>query len=122
MERMVNLKVVFAMAATAVMLLAGASASTADDIAQRLIGSWRLVSYEDKPAVGASVFPYDTEPKGLLLYDANGHMAIQIMKNPGHPKVTSGDEEKVTPLEKQALLDAYIAYFGTYVSMSPAAL
>ena len=40
-------------------------------------------------------------------------MAIQLMKMP-HPKVASGDEFKVTPKEKQALFDAYVAYFGTY--------
>src|SRR5262245_9345597 len=57
--------------------------------------------------------PYGTEPKKLLIYDATEHMAIQIMKVP-HPKVASGDEERVAPDEKQALFDAYIAYFGTY--------
>ena len=35
------------------------------------------------------------------------------MKVP-HPKVASGDDSKVTPEEKQALYDAYVAYFGTY--------
>jgi hypothetical protein len=41
-------------------------------------------------------------------------MAIQIMKTP-HPKVASGDDEKIIPEEKIALLDAYVAYFGTYL-------
>lgn len=84
-----------------------------DGLVSRLVGSWRLVSYEDKPAKGPSVFPYGTEPKGFLVYDTAGHMAIQIMKQP-HPRVASGDEERVTPQEKEALFDAYIAYFGTY--------
>src|SRR5262245_60779986 len=42
-----------------------------------------------------------------------GHMSIQIMRTP-HPKVASGDDEKVTPTEKIALYDAYVAYFGSY--------
>lgn len=40
-------------------------------------------------------------------------MAIQIMKVP-HPKVASGDEERITPDEKLALIDSHVAYFGTY--------
>jgi hypothetical protein len=40
-------------------------------------------------------------------------MAIQIMKTP-HPRVESGDDTQVTTAEKQALFDAYVAYFGTY--------
>src|SRR6266571_151526 len=85
----------------------------ARDAPQGLVGSWRLASYEDRPAAGPAVFPYGTEPKGFLVYDATGHITIQIMKQP-HPKVASGDPYRVTPQEKEALLDAYAAYFGTY--------
>jgi Lipocalin-like domain len=47
------------------------------------------------------------------VYGADGEMSIEVMKHP-HPKVASGDEENVTPKEKQALFDSYMAYFGTY--------
>ena len=100
------------MALSAALVLSLATGG-AGDAPQRLVGSWRLVSYEDKPATGPSVFPYGIEPRGMLVYDATGHMAIQIMKQP-HPKVASGDEFIVTPQEKVALVDAYVAYFGTY--------
>src|ERR1041385_8392439 len=95
------------------LLAAGAALAASDDVARRLVGTWRLVSYEDKPPSGPSVFPYGKDPKGVLIYDGTGHMAIQIMKQP-HPKIASGDEENATPEEKQALFDAYVAYFGTY--------
>jgi len=78
-----------------------------------IVGSWRLVRYEDRPGSGPAAFPFGKNPKGLLIYGPAGEMSIQIMKQP-HPKVASGDEEKVTPLEKQSLFDAYMAYFGTY--------
>jgi hypothetical protein len=92
------------------LLLCACAAQAADT---GIVGSWRLVSYEDKPPGGHSVYPFGKEPKGLLVYDAGGHMSIQIMKVP-HPKVASGDDSQVTPEEKQALYDAYVAYFGTY--------
>jgi hypothetical protein len=101
------------MAFSAMLVLGLVRGSDAGDAPQGLVGSWRLVSYEDKPASGPAVFPYGTDPRGFLVYDATGHMAIQIMQQP-HPKVASGDEYIVTPEEKVALLDAYVAYFGTY--------
>lgn len=78
-----------------------------------VVGTWRLVAYEDRPAQGPSRYPYGTRPKGLLMYDRTGHMAIQVMKVP-HPQVASGDDEKIAADEKTALFDAYTAYFGTY--------
>jgi hypothetical protein len=98
----------------AVFLLVGcAIASFVQAAEPDIVGTWRLVSYEDKPPTGTSLYPYGSDPKGLLMYDATGHMSIQIMKVP-HPKVASGDDARVTPDEKQALYDAYVAYFGTY--------
>jgi hypothetical protein len=93
-------------------LLASAAVAQGPN-ASGLVGTWRLVSYEDRPDQGPAQFPYGPSPRGTLIYDATGHMAVQVMKVP-HPKVASGDEEKVTAEEKMALFDAYVAYFGTY--------
>jgi virginiamycin B lyase len=79
-----------------------------------LVGTWKLVRYEDREAGGgAPIYPFGEHPVGQLIYDDSGNMSIQVMKTP-HPKIASGDDEKVTPPEKQALYDAYVAYFGTY--------
>jgi hypothetical protein len=94
-------------------VLASVAAAQGPATASGIVGTWRLVSYEDRPDQGPTLFPYGASPKGMLIYDATGHMAIQVMKVP-HPKVASGDEEKVTAEEKVALFDAYVAYFGTY--------
>jgi hypothetical protein len=78
-----------------------------------LVGTWKLVVYEDRSADAPPEHPYGVNPMGLLIYDVTGHMAIQIMKAPP-PKVASGDEYNVTSQEKVALMDGYVAYFGTY--------
>lgn len=78
-----------------------------------LTGTWRLIAYEDRSNKGDVRFPYGEHPKGILIFDATGHMSIQIMKVP-HPAPASGEDEKATPEEKVALFDAYTAYFGTY--------
>jgi hypothetical protein len=94
--------------------LAPARAPRAGHDAAGLIGTWRLVSYEDRPDDGGpSRFLFGASPQGLLIYDPTGHMSIQIMKTP-HPRPASGSEEEARPDEKIALFDAYVAYFGTY--------
>ena len=97
-------------------LLACCTASAGSDgapDAAALIGSWKLVSYEDRDPSGTSVYPYGKAPAGLLVYDATGHMAIQIMTTPP-PDVASDDWDLFTVKEKLALYDAYAAYFGRY--------
>lgn len=93
----------------------GASAFAAEPAAKpaSLVGTWKLVRYEDQPPDGPKQFPLGEHPVGQLIYTADGHMSIQLMKVP-HPKIASGDDTKVTPEEKQALFDSYVAYFGKY--------
>jgi hypothetical protein len=78
-----------------------------------IVGTWKIVTYEDRTEGQPVKYQFGEKPRGLLMYDATGHMSIQLMKMP-HPKAAAGVEEKVTPQEKIALYDAYTAYFGTY--------
>lgn len=79
----------------------------------RLVGHWSLVSFE---AAGgnATEFPLGRDVSGQVVYDAAGHMAVQIMKL-GRPSFASGDQGAGTAAEVSAALQGYIAYFGTYV-------
>ncbi len=72
-------------------------------IAQRFIGSWRLVSIDD-PARGP-------HPIGILMYDTAGHMAVQVI--PDTPRATFSGTVP-SPEEARAALTGYTAYFGTY--------
>ena len=65
---------------------------------ERLIGSWRLVSYETTDTQGRKGRPYG-DAVGRISYDANGNMAGQVMR----PDRTEADAYR-----------GYIAYFGTY--------
>ena len=91
----------------------GAARGPTANRANTVVGSWRLVRYEDRSDHGEVRMPYGEHPKGILMYDATGHMSIQIMKVP-HPAPASDEDEKATAEEKIALFDAYTAYFGTY--------
>lgn len=82
-------------------------------IAELLVGTWRLVSFEYELANGATVAAYGPSPVGLLVYAADGLMSAQIM-NPGRPRFVSGDRRSGTHDELRAAVEGYIAYFGTY--------
>ena len=48
---------------------------------ERLVGSWRLLSYEVRDGVGVRVgYPLGDDATGCLLYTADGFMSVQIMR------------------------------------------
>ena len=76
---------------------------------ERLIGSWRLVSYETTEKEGRRGKPYG-EAVGRLSYDEHGNMAGQVMR-PDRARVELGDGNAQ---QVRAAYLGYIAYFGTY--------
>ena len=79
-------------------------------VISKLVGTWKLVSYEVQRPNGEVLYPYGQKAAGRLIYDATGHMAVQIMR-PDRPKAERG---KATAAEMQAAYGGYVAYFGTY--------
>ena len=75
----------------------------------RLIGSWRLVSYETTDAAGRKGRPYGNAV-GRISYDANGNMTGQVMR-PDRVPVDAGDAQAQ---QARAAYLGYIAYFGTF--------
>jgi hypothetical protein len=68
----------------------------ASEETKRFIGTWRLVSQDSV---------------GVMIYDALGNMAVQVMPGRARPKY-SGTQP--TPDEAKAAITGYLAYFGTY--------
>jgi hypothetical protein len=96
-------------------------------IAARLVGTWRLVRFEDVEN-GQRVYRYGEKPLGIFIYTADGHIAIQIANaaNPAcaaplHAVFASNARMKAetkrpdcTPEQMRMLMDGYAAYWGTY--------
>jgi hypothetical protein len=59
-------------------------------------------------------YPYGDPPLGYFLYDATGHVSIHIMRNPPLPRLGEDGWRKASVEELREMLDAYVAYFGTY--------
>lgn len=87
---------------------------TKSGIASQFVGTWKMVSVEERKPNGEIVEPrYGARPSGYIMYDATGHVAVQIMK-PGRTRFTSDDAAQATAAEAKAAFDGYGAYFGTY--------
>jgi len=87
------------------------------DITCTLIGTWRLVQFTDLDKEGRWVHRYGEHPKGYFVYDATGHVHIQIMRVPPlAPFPEANSVEGKAPAAEHALAaySAYFAYFGIY--------
>ncbi|MER6343673.1 lipocalin-like domain-containing protein [Streptomyces sp. NPDC001595] len=48
------------------------------------VGVWELVGYHEVGADGSEApGPLGTEPRGMLVYTADGHMTVSMMRGPG---------------------------------------
>jgi Lipocalin-like domain len=78
-------------------------------VTERLIGSWRLVTYETEDPAGRRGQPY-AAAVGRLTYDDRGNMSGQVMR-PDRSRVEVGKGNAQTV---RAAYVGYIAYFGSY--------
>ncbi len=100
------------LAVSAYLAIASAQAQKLS-VRSRLIGTWMLVSTEQRLKDGTTR-PYpDLGPdgKGYLLYTADGHMCAALM-DPHRPRWKA--EEKATDAEKISAMDGFTAYCGRY--------
>src|SRR5271167_1535257 len=82
-----------------------------------IIGTWRLVEFADLDKDGKWQYWYGEHPRGYFVYDATGHVHVQIMKVPPlAPFSESNFDAGKMPSPEHALAayTTYLAYFGTY--------
>ena len=77
------------------------------------IGVWKLIKYEMRLADGISIHPFGEGVRGILIYEPDGHMALQIMEA-DRPRFTSNDWHRGTPDEVQTAFQGSMAYWGTF--------
>jgi hypothetical protein len=82
-------------------------------VASRFVGAWRLVSSEFRRSDGRVSYPYGPDAVGMLIYDAAGRMAVQIMR-PDRPLFAAGDLMNGTAEEIRFAFERYVAYCGTF--------
>jgi Lipocalin-like domain len=80
---------------------------------ERLIGTWRLVSYHVSGADGAVVYPMGRQVDGLIMYLPDGHMSANLMV-PGRAAYSGGTAASATPAELAAAAAGYFGYAGRF--------
>ncbi|MSQ60470.1 MAG: lipocalin-like domain-containing protein [Betaproteobacteria bacterium] len=80
---------------------------------QALIGTWRIADYVAVREDGDEVRPMGKDLAGYIMYAADGHLSVNLMK-PGRPKYASGDIMQSTTEERAAAAEGYFAYAGTF--------
>jgi hypothetical protein len=80
---------------------------------EQLVGTWTLLSVDNIYPDSSRIHPYGEAPAGILVFDAKGNYAIQILKTV-RPKVASGDKNNCTQEEYAALVQGSNSHFGKY--------
>ena len=80
---------------------------------ERFVGTWRIVSWENRDKSGAIDHPVGREPLGLLHYAPDGYMFVQVMRGDRAALSTDalfgGDVA-----ERAAAFSSHVAYSGRW--------
>ena len=78
-----------------------------------LVGSWTLFAVDNVLPDGGRVQLYGPDPQGLLMFDAEGRYALQLMRG-GRTRFASGDKSLGTAQEYKEAVQGSNAHFGRY--------
>jgi len=79
----------------------------------QFVGTWRLISWENRAANGQVVYPYGKDASGYLMYSQEGYMSVVIM-TANRPKFATRDIWGGSAQEKAAAIETYLSYGGKY--------
>ena len=78
-----------------------------------LIGTWRLIAWENHSADGQISYPLGQDAVGYIIYTPDGYMSVTIM-SPNREKFSSDDLLGGTRVEKAQAAETYVSYCGRY--------
>lgn len=90
----------------------------AEALKDKIIGTWKLVSWVFNDENGKEVHYLGKDATGLLMYDQYGYMNAQLMKGQ-RTKFASDSINGGTLEETNQAFNSYLAYFGTYREENP---
>lgn len=85
----------------------------ADDVKQRLVGTYRLLAMEHFTEDGEVGHPFGESPKGFIIYTAGGYMSAILMRA-DRPNFDAGDILGGSDAERLAAFASSSAYAGRY--------
>ncbi|TAE86089.1 MAG: lipocalin-like domain-containing protein [Oscillatoriales cyanobacterium] len=80
---------------------------------KKVLGTWRLVSWENRDEQGKVTYPFGKDALGYIIYSADGHMCATLSEKK-RPNFPGGDILTGTLEEQAKAVQTYIAYCGKY--------
>ena len=78
-----------------------------------LIGTWRLISWENRGADGQISYPLGKDAMGYIMYTQDGYMFVAIMGS-DRGRFDTGDLLSGSTEEKAQAAGTYVSYCGRY--------
>ncbi len=78
-----------------------------------LIGTWRLVSWENRDENGHITYPLGKDALGYIIYNPDGYMFVAIMR-PDRLKFAAGDLLSGSTEERAQAAATYVSYCRRY--------
>jgi hypothetical protein len=82
-------------------------------ISKDIIGTWTLVSNHTVTSDSKKAENFGANPKGMLIFDANGHFSVIVMRA-DLPKFAAKTNREGTPAEYKAVGQGMLVTFGKY--------
>jgi hypothetical protein len=102
-----------AIAALGLTLVPNIATAQQRSLKDQIVGTWTLVSWVQTLKDGSKNLRFGNDPKGVNTFTPDGQFTLIITRS-NLPKISSGNPEKPTAEEAQAIVSGSIAYFGTY--------
>ncbi|MFC0138205.1 hypothetical protein CD127_01115 [Staphylococcus petrasii] len=83
------------------------------ELKDQLIGTWKLVRYQDEDKDGNIFYPLGEDATGFIMYNPDGYMSAQLMQQ-GRQAYASGDLHTGTKDEMAEAAHGYVAYAGRF--------
>lgn len=95
-------------------LLAAGAFGQQPSLKEQLVGTWTIISWEQKKSDGTKLQQFGANPTGIAFFDAAGRYIITVMRS-DRAKYASNALWQGTAEENKATADGTQTYFGTYV-------
>ncbi len=102
-----------AMMALGLALLPGGAAAQEKPMKDLIVGTWTLQLDDGVRADGSKQPNFGPNPKGILMFTADGRYSLQIMRD-SRPKFASNSRTGGTDAENKAAVQGAVAHFGKY--------
>jgi len=94
-------------------LLAVGAFGQQQSLKEQLVGTWTLVSWEQRKSDGTRLQQFGANPTGIAFFDAGGRYIITVIRS-DRARYASNALCQCTEEENKATADGTQTYFGTY--------